>query len=328
MAFPPWSGDETPPSRLSGRRPLRLPAHPTAVRQAGGSFVFIRKPSSHRTIAAYIDGAELNERRQTVVVRGKRTTTVRRWLSAMPLRATGEALEVDWFSVEILNNKGRRTYYNSFVTDLTVTAANVAELAAGGRARWRIENETFNVLKTGGYNLEHNFGHGKEILVAVLVTLNLLAFAGRARLAASRRPPGGRHTGSSRIRVPSPLMPCSKHGTICRDPSRPRRSSRSERRRIQARAQFTQEKRTSSEKVSKSGHLESLTFRKPAAWHRVRDGLNSRWLQQPDRDPSPHRRSRCQFDDFGPPLSRGTEIYRPGDRQEYEGQKCQHAGAA
>jgi hypothetical protein len=38
-------------------------------------------------------------------------------------------------------------------------------------------HETFNVLKTNGYNLEHNFGHGKQTLASVLVTLNLLAFA-------------------------------------------------------------------------------------------------------------------------------------------------------
>jgi hypothetical protein len=53
----------------------------------------------------------------------------------------------------------------------------VAELAACGRARWKVENETFNVLKTNGYNLEHNFGHGKNNLSAVFVTLNLLAVA-------------------------------------------------------------------------------------------------------------------------------------------------------
>jgi hypothetical protein len=33
------------------------------------------------------------------------------------------------------------------------------------------------VLKTKGYNLEHNFGHGKQNLASVLATLNLLAFA-------------------------------------------------------------------------------------------------------------------------------------------------------
>ena len=50
-------------------------------------------------------------------------------------------------------------------------------LAACGRARWKIENESFNVLKNNGYNLEHNFGHGKVNLSAVFVSLNLLAFA-------------------------------------------------------------------------------------------------------------------------------------------------------
>ena len=44
-------------------------------------------------------------------------------------------------------------------------------------AKAGIENETFNVLKCGGYNLEHNFGHGKDTLASVLVVLNLLAFA-------------------------------------------------------------------------------------------------------------------------------------------------------
>ena len=53
----------------------------------------------------------------------------------------------------------------------------MAELAACGRARWKIENETFNTLKTKGYNLEHNFGHGKQRLAAVLATMNLIAFA-------------------------------------------------------------------------------------------------------------------------------------------------------
>jgi len=148
-----------------------------AVQQAGGNFIFTCKPTSHRTIAEYLNGAELEEHRQTTVTRGKRTTTIYRWLSEVPIRATEDALSVNWFSIEILNAKGKRTYYNSFVTDLPVTSGTVAELAACGRARWKIENETFNVLKTNGYNLEHNFGHGQETLASVLVTLNLLAFA-------------------------------------------------------------------------------------------------------------------------------------------------------
>ena len=156
-----------------------------AIQQAGGNFILTCKPASHKTIAEYIHGAELEEHRQSTVTRGRRTTTIYRWLAAVPLRDTDDALTVNWFSVEILNNTGKRTYHNSFVTDLAVTAASVAELAACGRVRWKIENETFNVLKTGGYNLEHNFGHGKQTLASLLVVLNLLAFAfhSAARLA-------------------------------------------------------------------------------------------------------------------------------------------------
>lgn len=45
-----------------------------------------------------------------------------------------------------------------------------------GRARWKPENESHNVLKTKSYHLEHNYGHGKSNLANTLLTLNLLAF--------------------------------------------------------------------------------------------------------------------------------------------------------
>lgn len=148
-----------------------------AIQAAGGNFILTCKPSSHPTITEYLAGVELEEHRVVVVQPGKRVTHTYRWLAAVPLRDTKDPITVNWFSLEIINAKGKRTYYNSFVTDLPVTVETVAELAACGRARWKIENETFNVLKTNGYNLEHNFGHGKKTLASVLVVLNLLAFA-------------------------------------------------------------------------------------------------------------------------------------------------------
>jgi hypothetical protein len=86
-------------------------------------------------------------------------------------------MTVNWLMTEIRNPAGEVTYRNSFVTDLPIDRDTVVELAACGRARWKIENESFNTLKTKGYNLEHNFGHGKQHLSAVLAILNLLAFA-------------------------------------------------------------------------------------------------------------------------------------------------------
>ncbi len=148
-----------------------------AVQAAGGHFLFVCKPDSHQTIQEYLTGIDLPQRVERVK-RGKERFTHRyRWLCDVPLRGDEEAMSVNWLSIEIVNPSGKVTYRNSFITDLSVDASNVAELSTCGRARWKIENETFNVLKTGGYHLEHNFGHGQQHLSAVLVTLNLLAFA-------------------------------------------------------------------------------------------------------------------------------------------------------
>jgi hypothetical protein len=144
-----------------------------AVRAAGGHFLFVCKPDSHPTLQEYLTGIDLPEH----VERHKRQRIRYRWLCDVPLRDGKDALLVNWLSIEIINAAGKTTYRNSFVTDLPVDRTTVAALAACGRARWKIENETFNVLKTKGYNLEHNFGHGKAHLAAVLATLNLLAFA-------------------------------------------------------------------------------------------------------------------------------------------------------
>jgi hypothetical protein len=64
----------------------------------------------------------------------------------------------------------------AWVTDLTLTADNVRQVARAGRARWRIENETFNTLKNQGYHFEHNYGHGYKHLTEVFALLMMLAF--------------------------------------------------------------------------------------------------------------------------------------------------------
>jgi len=164
---PIYLGDD-----LFSRQPLC-----EAVREVDGHFIFVCKPSSHPLIQEYLAGIEL-ETHQETVKRGKKRNHFRyRWMHDVPLRNGKDALIVNWLEIEILNPAGEVSYRNSFITDLPVGPDNVAELAACGRARWKIENETFNVLKTKGYNIEHNFGHGKRHLAAVLVTLNLLAFA-------------------------------------------------------------------------------------------------------------------------------------------------------
>lgn len=63
-----------------------------------------------------------------------------------------------------------------WVTDLDVTPKNIREIVRGARARWHIENQTFNTLKNQGHEFEHNFGHGKQYLSHVFSMLMMLAF--------------------------------------------------------------------------------------------------------------------------------------------------------
>ena len=143
----------------------------------GASFIFTCKPSSHKTLSEYLEGVKLDSFSETDGVGSARRIYRYRWMADVPLRDGKDTLTVNWLEIEISKPGGKVTYRNSFVTDLPVCNKNVAVIAACGRARWKIENETFNVLKNNGYNLEHNFGHGKDTLSSLLVALNLLAFA-------------------------------------------------------------------------------------------------------------------------------------------------------
>jgi hypothetical protein len=64
----------------------------------------------------------------------------------------------------------------SWVTDLRVSQRNVSHLMRGGRARWKMENETCNTLKKQGYHFEHTYGHGTQNLSVVFARVMMLAF--------------------------------------------------------------------------------------------------------------------------------------------------------
>ncbi len=97
-----------------------------------------------------------------------------RFINQVPLNESNQDLLINF--VEYWEIKPDQTQHFSWVTDFTVTTANVFEIMRGGRARWKIENETFNTLKNQGYHFEHNFGHGAKNLSVVFATLMMLAF--------------------------------------------------------------------------------------------------------------------------------------------------------
>lgn len=148
-----------------------------AVLASGADFLFTAKLDSHKTLYDFMNGATLEEISQVRKEGAKKLTYRYRWFAGAPLRDGKDALNVTWIGIAISDAKGKTTYDGAFVTSLDVTPENVAEIAACARARWKIENESFNILKNNGYHLEHNFGHGKQNLAMLFAAMNLLAFA-------------------------------------------------------------------------------------------------------------------------------------------------------
>jgi hypothetical protein len=100
-----------------------------------------------------------------------------RYANQLALYAEQPALVVNWCELTTTReDTGEQLYKNAFATDFEITDTTVEAIVRDGRTRWKIENENNNVLKTKGYHIEHNFGHGEQHLAAILLSLNLLAF--------------------------------------------------------------------------------------------------------------------------------------------------------
>jgi hypothetical protein len=146
----------------------------------GLNFILVCKPDSHTTLYEWVTGLAATDDVPTLQVnrrRGKqRYTDTYRFLNRVPLRDGEGALKVNWCELTTTRDDGKVVYKNAFATNHRITEANVADIARDGRARWKVENENNNTLKTKGYNLTHNFGHGEKYLSSLLATFNLLAF--------------------------------------------------------------------------------------------------------------------------------------------------------
>jgi hypothetical protein len=143
-------------------------------------FFFTCKPDSHSTLYEWVADFSRNGCVPTVVRTrrmGKKSfTDTYRYVNQVPLRNSDDALMVNWCELVTTNAEGDVVFRNAWATSHRITDDNVAALVAAGRARWKIENENNNTLKTKGYHFEHNFGHGKQHLSNLFATMILLAF--------------------------------------------------------------------------------------------------------------------------------------------------------
>jgi hypothetical protein len=150
--------------------------HILDLKALGMHFILGAKPGDHeflydRLIEAYDkDDVTVIEWRD-----GDRTCEIT-YVHQLPLNTSNPDLLVNFLGYTEYDQDGAIVKQFSWVTDLPITRGIAWDLVRAGRARWKIENETYNTLKNQGYHFEHNFGHGEKNLAVVFAMLMMLAF--------------------------------------------------------------------------------------------------------------------------------------------------------
>ena len=149
--------------------------------EKGHSFILVCKETSHKVLYKQIESFKLANSCKTFSIsrmhNGEKQILTYNWINELLLNGNKEDnIEINWCELIITNFDGKKLHCFSFVTDLKINEKNVEDIILAGRTRWKIENENNNTLKTKGYHLSHNYGHGKENLSKNICTLNILAF--------------------------------------------------------------------------------------------------------------------------------------------------------
>lgn len=151
--------------------------HIQEILSHGMHFILGAKPGDHRFLFDQVMRAH-DEDRATILEgcdsKGRRFEI--NFINDLPLNATHPELRVNYLQFLEFDKTGRSRVEFTWVTDFEVTRENALLLCRGGRARWHIENETFNTLKNQGYHFEHNYGHGYQNLAVNFAMLMMLAF--------------------------------------------------------------------------------------------------------------------------------------------------------
>ena len=142
------------------------------LRHHGYNFIVVCKPESHTTLYEWLAGVEAAGDLPRFTVRrwnGRfRTLDTSRYANEVPLREGADAWWVHWCKFTITKETdGTILYRHAVATQHPLDRTTVESVVQAGRARWNIENEHNNTLKTKGYHLEHHDGHGKQHLAAV-----------------------------------------------------------------------------------------------------------------------------------------------------------------
>lgn len=146
------------------------------IRANNWDFILGIKPDSHTYLFRLLDTRRLTNRLIHTFDCKQEKESLKFWFfNDESINGSNLSVKVNFLYCEQTNSKGKVTTF-SWVTSVFLDLTTIIFVMKAGRARWKIENETFNTLKNQGYRFAHNYGHGQEHLSCVFAHLMLLAF--------------------------------------------------------------------------------------------------------------------------------------------------------
>jgi hypothetical protein len=145
------------------------------IEEAGHKYILNVKPDSHQTLFEHLNHPANKYAYESTSWRENNEYIQAKWCNNLPLNNSSPDVRTNFLIISVTDKNGKTTTY-SWVTNVKITPKNVKELVKCGRARWKIENETFNTLKNQGYLFEHNYGHGMQHLSNLFAILMFLVF--------------------------------------------------------------------------------------------------------------------------------------------------------
>jgi hypothetical protein len=151
--------------------------HLRDLREADVHYIIGVKPGDHTFLFAHLQALDQAGKIEVLTLVDPTTGILDhfRYCNAVPLNESNADELVNVLESWEIDPDGKVQHF-SWISDFLLIPAIVWDIMRGGRARWKIENETFNTLKNQGYHLEHNFGHGEQNLSVVLALMMMLAF--------------------------------------------------------------------------------------------------------------------------------------------------------
>lgn len=149
--------------------------HIKALRAANMNYIIGTKGATY--VDVQVEHLRKKGKLQSFKWETKNTICTVNYANGLILNGKHQDILTNYFElIEVDKQTGEQVFYSTWATDITITQNIIKELTQIARARWKIENETFNTLKNQGYHFGRNYGHGKKYLATNFAILTFLAF--------------------------------------------------------------------------------------------------------------------------------------------------------